>query len=209
MAFHQVRFPLDIALGARGGPERFTEIVTLGSGAEERNARWADSRRRYDAGYGIKSLADMQIVLAFFEERRGRFHSFLWRDPLDHSSSTPEAAILPGDQPLGTGDGTNVQFQLKKRYGGSFDPYDREITKPVAASVRVALDGVEISGADFSVDDLTGSITFNVAPGAGVAITAGFEFDLPVRFESDHLNIEVASFDAADAPSIPVIEVRE
>ena len=91
MAFHAVRFPLDVALGARGGPERVTDVVTLASGREERNSRWAHSRRRYNAGYGVKSRADMQAVLAFFEERRGRFHSFLWRDALDSSSSATGA----------------------------------------------------------------------------------------------------------------------
>ena len=198
-----------MALGARGGPERLTEVVTLASGAEERNSRWANSRRRYDAGYGIKSLADMQAVLAFFEERRGRFHSFLWRDGLDYTSSVPEVSVSPTDQSLGTGDGTITQFQLMKRYGGSFDPHDRAITKPVAASLRVALDGVEISTSLYSLNDLTGIVTFDTAPGAGVAITAGFEFDIPVRFENDHLNIELTGFDAANAPSVPVVEVRE
>ncbi|MHB1110835.1 MAG: DUF2460 domain-containing protein, partial [Devosia sp.] len=104
MAFHPIRFPLDVALGARGGPERATDIVTLSSGHEERNSRWAHSRRRYNAGYGVKSRADMQAVLAFFEERRGRFHSFLWRDALDHSSNGTEAP-LPTDQELGISDG--------------------------------------------------------------------------------------------------------
>jgi uncharacterized protein (TIGR02217 family) len=199
MAFHQVRFPLDVALGARGGPERMTDIVTLSSGREERNQRWAQSRRRYNAGYGIKSRADMQIVLAFFEERRGRFHSFLWRDGLDNSSNGP--------QPLGTGNGSATQFQLVKRYGAAFDPYDRPITKPVAATVDVFADGVATGG--FAVDALTGIVTFGVAPGVGVALTASFTFDVPVRFDIDRLDIELTGFDAADAPSIPLIEVRE
>src|SRR3954471_1439699 len=136
MAFHPIRLPLDVALGARGGPERATDIVTLRSGREERNSRWAQSRRRYNAGYGVKSRADMQAVLAFFEERRGRFHGFLWRDGLDFSSggSTP----TPTNQNIGTGTGAKTSFQLTKKYGASFDPYLRSITKPVAGSVRVA-----------------------------------------------------------------------
>ena len=199
MAFHQVRFPLDVSLGARGGPERATDIVTLSSGREERNQRWAQSRRRYNAGYGIKSRADMAAVLAFFEERRGRFHAFLWRDGLDHSSNGP--------QPLGTGDGTTTQFQLIKRYGASFDPYDRAITKPVADSVDVFVNGTPT--ADFDVDALSGIVTFDVAPGVGAVLTATFEFDVPVRFDIDRLDIELSGFDAADAPAIPLVEVRE
>src|SRR6185312_14090069 len=114
MAFHATRFPIDVALGAHGGPERLTDIVTLSSGAEERNARWAGSRRRYNAGYGVKSRADMQAVLAFFEERRGRFHSFLWRDGLDFSSNGGSGAPAPTDQVIGTGDGSRTAFQLTK-----------------------------------------------------------------------------------------------
>jgi uncharacterized protein (TIGR02217 family) len=196
MAFHAVRFPLDVALGARGGPERATDIVTLASGREERNSRWAHSRRRWNAGYGVKSHADMQAVLAFFEERRGRFHSFLWRDGLDHSAE---------EQAIGTGNGVLTAFQLVKRYGASFDPYVRPITKPVAATVRVWVAGVEATSG-LSVSATTGVVTFDVAPTAG-AITASFEFDVPVRFDTDRLDIELSSFDAADAPSIPVIEV--
>lgn len=208
MAFHATRFPLDIALGARGGPERMTDIVTLSSGREERNSRWAQSRRRYNAGYGVKSRADMQAVLAFFEERRGRFHSFLWRDALDHSSNGGDGTPMPTDQPIGAGDGSTTVFQLTKTYGANFDPFVRSITKPVAGSARVAVDGAELT-TGFSVDVLTGLVSFAVAPAAGKAVTAGFLFDVPVRFDIDRLDIELTTFDAADAPSIPLIEVRE
>lgn len=199
MAFHQVRFPLDVSLGARGGPERATDIVALSSGREERNARWLHSRRRYDAGYGVKSRADMQAVLAFFEERRGRFHSFLWRDGIDHSSN--------GQEVIGTGDGVGTQFQLVKRYGADFDPYLRPITKPIEASVEMLVDGVATTG--FTVDDTTGVVTFDVAPADGAVVGASFEFDTHVRFDTDRLDIQLTSFDAAEIPAIPVVEVRE
>lgn len=141
----------------------------------------------------------MQAVLDFFEERRGRFHSFLWRDGLDHSSN--------GQQPLGTGDGTRTTFQLIKRYGAEFDPYDRPITKPVVASVSVFVDGTPIL--DVEVDDLTGRVTFDDAPADGAVLTASFEFEVPVRFDIDRLDIELSGFDTADAPAIPLVEVRE
>ncbi|UYN99705.1 MAG: DUF2460 domain-containing protein [Devosia sp.] len=204
MAFHHVRFPLDIALGARGGPERKTDIVTLANGAEKRNGRWAQSRRRYNAGYGVKSRADMQAVLAFFEERRGRLHGFLWRDGLDHVSGS--GAPTPTDQDIGTGNGSRQQFQLTKRYGAAFDPYLRTIAKPVSGSVRVARDGVEaLSG--WSVDVTTGIVSFSTAPGNGVAVTAGFLFDVPVRFDTDRLDIELSGFDGAEVPAIPLVEI--
>ena len=113
----EVPFPLDVALRASGGPERKTEIVVLGSGREVRNARWADSRRRYDAGSGIRSLADLYAVLDFFEARRGRLHGFLYRDPLDDRSCAPGREPAPGDQPIGTGDGATAAFALIKTYG--------------------------------------------------------------------------------------------
>src|SRR5512139_3898729 len=129
-AFHDVLFPLDIALKSSGGPERATDIVTLGSGREERNARWAHSRRRYDAGYGVKTFAALAAVVAFFEERRGRLHGFRWRDRLDHASAAPGANVSPLDQMIGTGDGTTASFLLTKSYGGAFAPYERPIAKP-------------------------------------------------------------------------------
>jgi len=208
MAFHPVRFPLDVALGSHGGPERLTDIVTLTSGAEQRNSRWARSRRRYNAAYGVKSRADMQAVLAFFEERRGRFHSFLWRDGLDFSSNGGSGTPGPLDQSIGMGDGSTATFQLAKTYGASFDPHQRPITKPVAGSVRVAIAGGELT-AGFAVDPLSGAVTFALPPAAGAAITAGFLFDVPVRFDTDRLDVELTSFEAADASSIPLIEVYE
>ncbi|MDB5588311.1 MAG: hypothetical protein JWP26_3281 [Devosia sp.] len=204
MAFHAVRFPLDVALGARGGPERRTDVVTLASGAEERNGRWRHSRRRYNAGYGVKSRADMQAVLAFFEERRGRLHGFLWRDGLDYSSGG--AVPGPSNQRIGTGDGSQTSFQLSKTYGASFDPYLRPITRPVAGSVRMAVAGSELLSG-WTVDVATGVVGFSVAPANGAAVTAGFLFDVPVRFDTDRLDIELTSFDAAEAPSIPLVEI--
>jgi uncharacterized protein (TIGR02217 family) len=210
-AFHEVAFPLDIALGARGGPERRTEIVTAGSGREERNARWAHARRRWNAGYGVKSLGALSDVVAFFEERRGRLYGFRWRDRLDHSSAMLGATPSPGDQSLGTGDGSTASFQLKKIYGALHAPYARPIMKPVAGSIRVAVDGDEkAAGVDFDADSATGLIVFRVGrvPPEGAAVTAGFLFDVPVRFDTDFLEVDLAAFAAGEIPSIPVVEIR-
>ena len=204
MAFHPVRFPLDVALGARGGPERRTDVTTLAGGGEQRNSRWRHSRRRYNAGYGVKSRADMAAVLAFFEERRGRLHGFLWHDALDHSSNGAMPTAL--DQAIGTGDGSRSVFPLTKRYGANFDPYLRPITRPVAGSVRIAVDGVELAEG-WSVDIATGLVSFAAPPVSGAAVTAGFLFDVPVRFDTDRLDVELHSFDGAEVPSIPLVEV--
>src|SRR3954447_3835776 len=143
MSFHEILFPLDIALRSAGGPQRRTELVTFGSGREQRNARWADSRRRYDAGYGVKTLEALQAVVAFFEERRGQLYGFRWRDRLDHASAAPGAAVTPLDQAIGIGDGVTATFQLVKTYGSNFAPYLRPIVKPVDGSVRVVVAGTE------------------------------------------------------------------
>jgi len=209
--FHEVRFPLPIAFGSSGGPERRTDIVLLASGHEERNARWADSRRRYNAGTGVRSIADLYVLITFFEERRGRLHGFRWRDRADWKSCAPDATPDPTDQAIGTGDGETASFQLVKTYGGSFAPYVRTILKPVAESVRVAVDSVEQSqGTHFTVDAATGVATFlpGHVPEEGAEITAGYEFDVPVRFDTDRLDIDLAAFEAGEAPAIPVVEIR-
>jgi uncharacterized protein (TIGR02217 family) len=211
MAFHEVLFPLDIALRSSGGPERRTDVVLLGSGREERNARWAHSRRRYDAGYGVKTLDALAAVVAFFEERRGRLYGFRWRDRLDHASAEPGDAVTPLDQVIGVGDGVLSTFQLTKTYGGAFAPYSRTIAKPVAGSVRVAVNGVEAAaGTDFTVNTQTGVVTFLAGhiPPASAAVTAGFLFDVPVRFDTDFLEVDHAAFAAGAIPKIPLVEIR-
>ncbi len=207
MAFHHIRFPLDISLGARGGPKRKTDIVTLASGAEERNQRWANSLRTYNAAYGIKSRSDMAEVLEFFEERRGRFHGFLWRDALDYTSSG-SMNISVDNQQIGIGDGVEIQFQLTKTYGANFDPFERKITKPVVSSVLIKVGAIELANNEFFVEEATGMVTLNVAPANGEIIKAGFEFDVPVRFDIDHLDVELSSFDAANISNIPLVEVK-
>ena len=208
MAFHEVRFPTGVSLGASGGPERRTEIVTLASGFEERNSPWADSRRRYNAGYGVRSLADIHAVIAFFEARAGRLHGFRFKDFSDWQSAAPGIQITAFDQNLGAGDGAQTAFQLRKTYESGGQSYARTIRKPAAGSVRVALNGVEQSGGQFAVDNATGVVTFTVAPGAGVSISAGFAFDVPVRFDSDFLEINHAAFNAGQIPNIPLVELR-
>ena len=209
--FHEVRFPLAIGFGSTGGPERRTDVVLLASGHEERNSRWADSRRRYNAGTGLRSLADLSGLIAFFEERRGKLYGFRWRDRLDWRSGAAGETSSPIDQPIGTGDGATSVFQLAKTYGGGFAPYRRDIVKPVAGTVRVAVDGTEQPiGVAFTVDATNGRVTFQPGhvPGAGSAVTAGFDFDVPVRFDTDRLDINLAAFEAGDVPAIPVVEIR-
>jgi len=206
MTFHEIRFPTAIAFHSSGGPQRKTEIVTLGSGFEERNAVWANSRRSYDAGYGVKTLDGIHAVIAFFEARMGRLYGFRFKDFSDFKSCSPGAAVTPADQAIGTGNGTTTTFQLAKTYTSGAASWQRTIKKPVSATVRVAKAGAEqMSG--WSVDTTTGIVTFAAAPAGGAAITAGFEFDTPVRFDTDSLAINLANFAAGEIPSIPIVEI--
>ncbi|KAB2654993.1 TIGR02217 family protein [Brucella tritici] len=206
-AFHDVRFPLGVSFGSTGGPEWRNEIVTLTSGMEKRNARWAHSRRHFDAGIGLRSLDDLRQVLAFFEARRGSLHAFRFRDPFDFSSAFGSAPPEVSDQRIGVGDGEKTSFPLVKHY----ETYDRRITHPVAGSVLVGANGVTLpNGEAFSVDHATGTVSFSpdYLPAPGAIITAGFLFDVPVRFDTDRLTASIASFQAGEIPSIPIIEVK-
>jgi uncharacterized protein (TIGR02217 family) len=207
MAFHEVRFPDNISRGARGGPQRRTQIVTLAGGIEERNASWANSRRRYDAAYGIRRADDLATVVAFFEARNGRLHGFRWKDWGDHKSCPPSATPADTDQAIGTGDGTTTTFQLVKAYASGLQTWTRSIAKPVAGTVLVALDAVS-QASGWSADATTGIVTFTSAPASGVAITAGFEFDVPVRFDTDTLDVTLDIERLGSITSIPLLEVR-
>ena len=209
MSFHEIRFPANLSFGSVGGPERLTEIVTLANGFEERNTPWEHSRRRYDAGVGLRSLDDMAQLLAFFEARRGQLFGFRWKDWSDYKSSSPSAMIGPLDQRIGVGDGVTRVFRLSKTYLSGEASYVRPITKPVVGTVLAAIaDMPKVEDLDFTVDPLTGTITFVDAPDIGVTVSAGFEFDVPVRFDSDRIQTSVGSFKAGDVPNVPVIEVR-
>jgi uncharacterized protein (TIGR02217 family) len=211
MSFHDVRFPTAISRNAQGGPERRTDVVVLASGYEERNSRWADSRRSYNAGYGVKSLDDLHDIIAFFEERRGRLHAFRWRDPTDWKSCAPNGEPAALDQVIATGDGATATFALSKTYGNAFAPWTRAIKKPALGSVMIAVAGVaKTEGSDFLVDHATGAVTFLAGhiPAPGQTITAGFEFDVPVRFDTDKLEINLSGFTSGLIPNVPIVEVR-
>lgn len=207
--FHEVRFPPSLSFGSVGGPERRTEVVTLANGYEERNTPWAHSRRRYDAGVAMRSLDDIETLIAFFEARQGQLYGFRWKDWSDFKSGLPSKEVDYQDQRIAEGDGVSTAFQLVKRYRSGEQSYARPIVKPVIGSVRIGLHGdALVETVHYTVDATTGIVTFADPPAAGAEITAGFEFDVPVRFDTDRIQTSVASFQAGDAPSVPVVEVR-
>ncbi|NVO22827.1 DUF2460 domain-containing protein [Donghicola mangrovi] len=209
MDFHEVRFPADLSFGSAGGPERRTRIVTLANGYEERNTSWQHSRRRYDAGLGLRSLGDLEALIGFFEARRGPLYGFRWKDWSDYRSVMGQGELTPEDVEIAVADGATRQFALAKEYRSGSQTYLRPITKPVRATVRIAADGVEMhEGIDWSLEYGSGLITFVTPPEAGATITAGFEFDVPVRFDTERISISMASFNAGEVPDVPVVEVR-
>ncbi len=209
MNFHEVRFPASLSFGSVGGPERRTDIVTLANGFEERNTPWAHSRRRYDAGLGMRSLDDVETLISFFEARQGQMFGFRWKDWSDFKSGAATAEVDKGDQVIARGDGETTDFQLIKTYSSGGFSYVRPILKPVLGTVTLGLDqDAQREGVDFEVDLATGRVMFSAPPPEQVEITAGFEFDVPVRFDTDKIQTSVASFQAGDVPNVPVVEVR-
>ena len=209
MAFHEIRFPANLSFGSVGGPERRTEIVTLQNGHEERNTPWAHSRRRYDAGVGLRSLDDVETLIAFFEARRGQLDGFRWKDWSEYKSCPASRAPAPLDQIIGIGDGAATVYRLQKTYRSGMQTYVRPIVKPVLGTVLVAVaEDPKVEGLEFTVDPATGEVSFVVPPALGTRVTAGYEFDVPARFDTDRIQTSVASFQAGDVPAVPVVEIR-
>jgi uncharacterized protein (TIGR02217 family) len=204
MAFHDDQLPTDVERGALGGPRFKTTVLEMVSGEEKRNIDWSKTRGQWDVGYGIQKSSDLQDVIDFFYARQGRAHSFRFKDWADFTIGD---AVTPTPQSIGTGDNIEVDFQIFKRYSSGGTDFDRAITKPINASTDVYLGGV-LQGGGYTLDGLTGIITFAAAPGGAVDVAVVAEFDVPVRFDLDALDVNVAIFDSAAAPNIPVIEVK-
>lgn len=207
MAFYEERFPEEISRGSTGGPTRLTQTVTLRSGYEERNTPWAHPRHKYDAAVGVRSLANLDEVIQFWHAMHGMLHGFRWKDWADYSSNSG-STVTATDQTIGTADTAETEeFQLIKTYETIGASYVRTITKPVSGTVKVAVDDVE-QLAGWTVDTTTGIITFSPALSPGEVVKAGYEFDVPVRFDTDELSISIEGFMAGAVPSIPIIEIR-
>lgn len=209
MNFHEEQFPANLSFGALGGPQRRVDVVTLANGYEERNTPWAHSRRVYDAGLGLRSLDDVEAVIAFYEARFGQMFGFRWKDWSYYKSGKPSVAVDRQDQQIAVGDGVTTTFQLIKTYRSGGHVYARPITKPVRGTVLVAVEQDDkLDTVDYTVDETNGVITFNHPPDPDTRVFAGYEFDVPVRFDSDSLLTNIASFNAGQVPDIPVREVR-
>lgn len=203
-----IRLPEKWSKGSAGGPEFLTGVVPLSDGSEYRPGRWTEPLRRYEIAHNVKRPEDIAELRTFHIGRRGRQRGFLLKDWIDYTSA-PDGNTAPSqtDQPLGTGDGAATEFQLVKRYADPVNPLDWPVLYPVTGTLVVAADGVLI-GSGISVDRGTGVVTITPAPANGVVLTAGFEFDVPVRFDDDWLSVTWDTINSRSAGSVPLQELR-
>jgi len=198
MTFHEISFPSDIAYGATGGPEYLTTVVSMASGHEQRNANWSAARGKWNVASGLKHQAQLNTLIAFFRARKGRAYGFRFKDWTDYRAT---------GQALGVGDGANKVFQLVKSYVSGAGSETRTITKPVLGTVKPYLAGV-FQSSGWSINTATGLLTFTTAPAQGIAVTADFEFDVPVRFDTDSMAVTIEQIDLHQWSDIPIIEIR-
>lgn len=198
MTFHEVRFPDDIAYGATGGPAYSTSVVATASGYEQRNMNWSAARGAWDVSSGLKKPRQLDLLIAFFRARKGKAYGFRFKDWTDYKAT---------GQLLGTGNGANKVFQLVKIYASGAGSETRTITKPVLGTVKPYLAGV-LQASGWSINTATGVLTFSTAPAQGVAVTADFEFDVPVRFDTDSMEATIENFNINEWSSIPIVEIR-
>lgn len=198
MGFVDVRFPADISYGSSGGPEYTTDIVASQNGYEQRNVHWEQSRARFNVAHGVKTKPQLDTLIAFFRARKGRAYGFRFKDWTDYQAVS---------QILGTGDATQTQFQLVKHYTSGSITETRTITKPVAGTIQVFLNGV-LQTSGVTINTTIGVVSFTTAPATGAVITASFEFDVPVRFDTDRLSARIEAYGIHSWLDIPLVEVR-
>jgi len=196
--FHEVQFPPDISYGASGGPGYSTTVVTTVSGHERRNANWAMARGRWNVAHGLKKREQVAELIAFFRARKGRAHGFRFKDWTDHQAMA---------QSLGVGDGATTSFQLVKHYPSGGAVETRVIAKPVTDTVKLYRDGIAVA-TGWRVAPTPGLVTFSIAPAVGVQVTADFAFDVPVRFDSNQMDVTIETYQLGTWGQIPVVEIR-
>lgn len=199
------RFPVNISYGSRGGPVWNTNIIIVDSGAETRNQRWSYPRHEYDVSYGIKEQSDLEDLLSFFHVVAGKAVGFRYKDHLDFKSCKTTATINSSDCVISSAADGSTDYQIKKTYTQGAYTRSRKILKPISTSLLVSVNGSVTTA--FTVDSTLGKINFTVAPTTGVVIKAGFEFDVPVRFDTDSLSINIEDYHVGSA-QVPLIELK-
>jgi len=196
--FYEIQLPTNIGVGSRGGPEFTTSIIVLGSGYEQRNIEWETARARYEIGTDKRTKSEIDIIRDFFYICKGKAYGFRFKDWDDYQGT---------GEILGTGDNIEKDFQLIKTYTYGIYSYVRTINKPVAATTVIYIDDVA-QGSGWTINTVTGLVSFTAAPGVGKVVSADFEFDVPVRFDIDWLPPSFESPGVSLVESIPLVEVR-
>lgn len=204
-AFIEQRFPPDISYGSKGGPSFSTTVFAAASGFEQRNINWEVARCKYDVSHGIRDKEDMDTILEFFYAVRGRATGFRFKDWADYQLA---------QELIGTGNGTQTQFQIIKTYAAGSETYVRTIRKIVTPAVGPPVIPFEVFVNDtlvttgYTVDYNTGIITFSSAPTAGHTVKVTCEFDVPVRFDTDEMPITLEAFELETWDGIPLVEIK-
>lgn len=194
-------------------PKWSTQISQVDSGAEQANQRWAHPLYRFTMPEVIREQVTFEAVRDQWLAMRGPAFTWPWQDPMDFASVALDApTVVPVltrfDQIIGTGDGVTRTFQLKKTYVRGSQTYVRDIHLPVLSTVLIGVAGMD-PGAVWSVSRPGGEVTFNAAPTPGQSITAGYLYDVEVRFESDDaFEGIVQSYAVSGYASLTLVEVR-
>ena len=196
MSFLEIRFPDSISFNSSTILEFNTTIITSKNGKEYRNVNWNNNKMKFNIVNGIKTKTELDEVIKFFRNVKGKAYGFRFKDWTDFSAV---------NQQIGIGDGETKEFQLIKTYTINGNTYTRKIKKPVISTIKVFLDGIETN--DFSIDLTNGLITFEVAPSDTTIITANFEFDVPVRFNNDLLEVSLNSLSSGKINNLELIEI--
>lgn len=199
------RFPVNISYGSAGGPTWNTNIVITDSGAEIRNQRWSYPRHQYDVAYGVKDISDMEDLLSFFHVVAGRAIGFRYKDHADYKSCKVDETINSSDCVITTAADGSTSYQIYKTYTQGAYTRSRKILKPITSAVVVSVNGSVTTA--FTVDTTLGRINFAAAPTTGVVIKAGFEFDVPCRFDTDTLSVNLDDYKVGSA-QVPIIELK-
>lgn len=200
--FVEVRFPENISYGSAGGPKFKTDVFTAASGFEQRNSVWAEARAEYNVAHGIKDKADMDDLIKFFFNMRGKATGFRFKDWADYEARS---------QQIGVGTGTQTVFQIVKTYTTGAQTYTRALRKIVDGTLAgLTVNAVtQTLGVDFTLNVNTGEITFVTPPANTHPIAFSVvEFDVPVRFDTDHMPISIEAFEVESWGAIPLVEVR-
>lgn len=195
----EIRLDQDIEVGAKARPRYSTDLVQTDGGHEVATERWRYPLFTFEFNLepGVPNFTeDLEEFIDVFHLAGGRAGRFLFRHWRDYQAV---------DQLIGEGDGSKTAFQLYRVYVRGALTRRRKITRPVSGTVTVKVNGV-VTAATLGA---LGVVTFAAPPANGADITATFDFDIPVRFESDEIEFVALNDDLEQAVDIVLVEVRE